>query len=805
MDMKMKRLDINLLTKIILLALVFFGLWVSFHYTFYLWGPDSDICYSAMLWQGFHNYGLVFLKSVIYTQDNWLLSLIPIFFVLFSLFGANAYVVVVVGWLIYGISAILTGVIVRKVTNNFLLALAATVFSLFVGIYNYSASWMVYSNTHNISMLWVLVSFLIVIKILTEQKSKINIIYLICLFITTFISGFSDPWFNAAFNLPMVLALLVIYFKEKEQRQNSKGIILSIILSWFLSWFMSFTKVFGLLSVLSDHFVFISSLHKLIENFLLYSVIIASFFNILQAFDINFIFGIIFLILSIYVLIFTIVKLVSLIKNNLIQFSSLEKIVIYFSLISIIVISGAFLLSTFPEGLYASRFLYNIFYCLLILFIVLLNKISFNKKDKILMFLYIIFYIVIGISGKNQAWLNPEIKIKSLGVENLITTLEANNLHFGYGNYWSTEANSINVLTNGKITVVGITDSFSPHGETSSFYFNTTTIPKERYYFLVVPNSPTNEWHLSPQESLENAKKLFGDPVKVITLKNHTIIIIWDHMLDFNMIKLNLFSTLLSSSQKFLSEGSNPSKLLPQYLEENGYLDKSFGYQTATTNNWTNNGGWIGQWACPDGKGKCFGVGIVGDLNQVKPIIDKYKAQALQVFFPYPKIYNPNVKYGEGQLIMIFRDPKPNPTITKIPYTINFAASGNAQRFMNTGFCNAEKWGTWSCAKESSISFKFKNKELKKPTYMKLTINAFVSKNHPQRFEFYLNGKLISSKTYTIKDKFPQIIALDISNIVQNKNILVIKVPNAVSPKSLKRNNDTRELGIGLISIEFTN
>jgi hypothetical protein len=80
-----------------------------------------------------------------------------------------------------------------------------------------------------------------------------------------------------------------------------------------------------------------------------------------------------------------------------------------------------------------------------------------------------------------------------------------------------------------------------------------------------------------------------------------------------------------------------------------------------------------------------------------------------------------------------------------------------------------------------------------------------VSKNHPQIFEFYLNGKLIGSKTYTSKDKFPQTITLNISNIVQNENTLVIKVPNAASLKSFRRNNNTIELGIGLISIEFAN
>ncbi|OSS42408.1 putative glycosyl transferase [Desulfurella amilsii] len=268
----------------------------------------------------------------------------------------------------------------------------------------------------------------------------------------------------------------------------------------------------------------------------------------------------------------------------------------------------------------------------------------------------------------------------------------------------------------------------------------------------------------------------------------------------------DIFSTLFSSSQKFLSDGGDASKLLPQYLEKNGYLDKSFGYKTGTAINWTNNNGWVGQWACPDGKGECFGVGILGGLDQLKPIVDKYKSESLQIFFPYPTVYDPAASSSEGQLLMIFKAPKPNPIITKIPYTISFTASGNSQRYIGSGFCNAESWGTWTCAKEVSVSFKFRSEEFKKPMYMKLTIiNALVSKDHPQKFEFYLNEKLIGSKTYTSKDKFPQTIALNINNVAQNENSLVIKIPNAASPKSLGISNDTRELGIGLISIEFNN
>jgi hypothetical protein len=186
----------------------------------------------------------------------------------------------------------------------------------------------------------------------------------------------------------------------------------------------------------------------------------------------------------------------------------------------------------------------------------------------------------------------------------------------------------------------------------------------------------------------------------------------------------------------------------------------------------------------------------------MKPIIDKYKSDTLQIFFPYPKVYDVASSSGTGQLLMIFRAPKQIPDISSIPYTIDFTSSGNSQKFIDSGFCGAEDWGTWSCAKEESISFNFKSiSELKKPLYMKLKFNSLSTVNHPQKFEFYLNGKLIGSKTCTSQETYPQIITMDISNALQNKNTLTIKVPDAATPKSLGINEDTRELGFGLITI----
>jgi hypothetical protein len=121
-------------------------------------------------------------------------------------------------------------------------------------------------------------------------------------------------------------------------------------------------------------------------------------------------------------------------------------------------------------------------------------------------------------------------------------------------------------------------------------------------------------------------------------------------------IKLKDFSILYASSKKFLKSGNSLKDLFPQYLEQKGYLAKSFGFQTGKAANWTKNGGWIGQWPCKNSKGECFGVGMTGNINNLKPIIAKYNSQARQIFFPYPKIYNANNSKGSGQLLIIFRE-----------------------------------------------------------------------------------------------------------------------------------------------------
>ncbi len=108
---------------------------------------------------------------------------------------------------------------------------------------------------------------------------------------------------------------------------------------------------------------------------------------------------------------------------------------------------------------------------------------------------------------------------------------------------------------------------------------------------------------------------------------------------------VDVFSTLLASIGKFLREGNAPSDLYPQFLEEHGYLDPSFGYQTGADYKWIQGRYWIGQRPC--GKASCVAIGIV----------EAYGGRASQVLFPNPQVLEVGSTVSpdaSGELLMVF-------------------------------------------------------------------------------------------------------------------------------------------------------
>jgi|GEM_PF-1569809 len=119
--------------------------------------------------------------------------------------------------------------------------------------------------------------------------------------------------------------------------------------------------------------------------------------------------------------------------------------------------------------------------------------------------------------------------------------------------------------------------------------------------------------------------------------------------------KMVQFDDLLSAAKCYIAKGLDLEELYPLSAENEGCLDKSYGgYEKPAPNyNWTAQGGWLGLW----GNENYIGIGMIGSFWEIEFIIERYKDNAKEIFFPYPIKYDENRKVEpntNGQLLMVF-------------------------------------------------------------------------------------------------------------------------------------------------------
>lgn len=119
-----------------------------------------------------------------------------------------------------------------------------------------------------------------------------------------------------------------------------------------------------------------------------------------------------------------------------------------------------------------------------------------------------------------------------------------------------------------------------------------------------------------------------------------------------------------------------------------------------------------------------------------------------------------------------------------------------------TGFSGTESPnGTWTDGNLASFSYDISN-FLVKPKTLTINFTPFCYNNHSQKVSFTINGS--QSTELQFKEMAGQAIPLGIPNSITGKVKLDIKLPDAISPKAVKLNEDTRTLGIFVTSIKFS-
>ena len=603
--------------------------------------------------------GNFFLKGWYLPQDNFFFEDNLFDLIALRVFGFKMYILSVVPALIYSLTvftfiyfifyklkeknifnlfALFTGLILIALPQSFL-------YLFFVSSTGY----------HIVTTFYLLLIIIFIDKylnpLLPQIKSK-SFVLLISIIFFESISTISDPLALYLGIIPVLLWSVVSFFKNydgKPLKQINKKLIILILITIFSiiirTSFLYFLSKYAIL--VKPHIAF-ATYAQLLNNIKLFiegllTLFGANFFG-LSLYKFSTFFTLVRLCIFLFVFYYVISVLKNFFKTKKYNINHLISIICIFAL-------SAYLFSNQPDNLFSTRYLIPYFIFSLIIFITELNiknikKINFLKSKWLV---YVVFLLIFFIYVYSTLKLVKSAKPNQTYYQ-LASFLNKNNLKYGYGSYW--DSSVITVATEDKIKIRAVVwngHEILPFNWLSNKVWYRNFIKLSRPFFILFGKSNWGNINYA------NCINSFGKPSKVIKFQRFTILKYNNPKEEAEKYKTKIFSKLYHSANYFLTNKNNISNLYPKYLELHGYLPKIYGFEPGSANNWTKNGGWIGKWSCPEGRGSCFGVGISGDINTLMPIIKKYNSQSLQIFFPFPKLYNKNIRKGYGQLLIIFK------------------------------------------------------------------------------------------------------------------------------------------------------
>ncbi|WP_141738271.1 hypothetical protein [Acidithiobacillus caldus] len=645
-----------------LIILVLFALWTSIHETFAIWNVNADTVDMVLLFHGLLHHGIQFLTTWRYTEDNWLLSVGPISFVIYYLFGANAITIIAPGWFVLVFNACVGGYILKLLLKNYIYpSLIFLLACLLPSIGSMGGDgFMTFLLSHNSTMSIVLVSFSCLLMVFKRNQATFINIWMLLLSLSVFVGGLSDPWFNAAFTLPAIVSLTIIAVSKKYRRHVCISLLYIII-----GLILSTTRVFGLLYFLpSTNYVFVKSITQFYLNihFLIRSLLV--FANAHELLRINHLLGCVYILGLIYAAMNAIYYLAVKHKFRTI----VENLFVYFTFLSILVMVCAFVFSNFPGGNYSARYLVNIFY---FIFIIVIYAYSIKYDGKIYkMAVPLLLFALYAASSLYQGvpyWTKVPLNQKNSTSISLINFLEGHGLHYGYGGYWSSDANAISVLSDYHVFIRPV--SYEPihvkgsnpnfpftyivgnHAQSSPFWYHHVDTDKYNNSFLIIAHGGglPELYNNSISSSEKIATEQFGEPYKTYDFKNEKILV-WDKKINASVYgersaRYDKVIEDLSSAYRCLLSKDIDQNPYPLLAEKYGCLNSYYGgFKKNKSNfNWTAKGpsSWLGY----QGSNK-IGVGINIDFENpvqtnkyLNHIFYKY-GKISTIYFPYPKKVN---------------------------------------------------------------------------------------------------------------------------------------------------------------------
>ncbi|WNV05347.1 hypothetical protein RP726_02785 [Candidatus Methylospira mobilis] len=513
-------------SMLVCLFLLLSGLYCSLMVVIGSFGMDADSSHSLMLWYGINEHGISWIRDWRFTQDNWLLSLFPFHFIGFWIFGPDVSVVVILGWLIFVFNALISGAIAWRLGLN-KAAIFIFLLLLHFGPYAHIYGSLAYSTTHNITNLYGLSSLLIFISWCIKPVNYL----LVLLSFVLFAGAVSDPWMIPAFNLPLLLVSILLFFLPGFQRDWNR---IKPFLAASLSLLLVKTKLFGILGFLPSVDFSPGDRHTINNNVLYLVKDLGGLLNLFP-FSYGNAFLPAFLSLAIVTGFFA-----AFLHGKMRHRLGVEKSVIVFFSFTLVSISGilsAFMVTRVEAGDYSARFLINCAY-LLIISVGMLAEYGSRHSGVIAKYALVLIaglFVISGLTGNVAYLIKTGFKPRDVGVADTLALLKKHGLSYGYGSYWDSHANAVTAAGFSQIRVRPVTFDITNgtisggRSQTSRRWFTDEDIPENQERFFVIVNTGGQECP-DVDVCLLGLSKQFGNPMEIIK-HGLTTVLVWNHRL----------------------------------------------------------------------------------------------------------------------------------------------------------------------------------------------------------------------------------------------------------------------------------
>ncbi len=523
-----------------------------------------------MLWYGISDHGIAWVKDWIFTQDNWLFSLVPVHFLEFWLFGANPALVIITGWVIFIGSSITAGFIARQLNAKYSFYIIPIIL-IFTGLYAHKYGLISYSTSHNITNFFGLISTLALLK---WCKYKEHYLLAIILFLNI-AGGLSDPWMLPSYTLPTSFVGVFMMLRGTTNQEKTSGFLL--VLATMTSVLLVKSLFFGLLDFLphmhfhvgnwetikGNFFYLIKDLGRLLDTIPLHEphTLLQSFISVAAVF-------------ALYAAaIWSAARYTT---------SFLLQAFFYLSFFSISGTSFALLISAEPATDMSARFVINILYLTTIYIAVTLEQhwAAIPIMLKAASIAVAILFMASGFSSTYHLLSKPGFSIKTNRHQGLMDFLSKENLNYGYGPYWATAANAVTALSNASIKLRPIQFDkstgmpvFARRPETSKRWYTDEDVPYNQNTFFVIVTYDVEEC-IVPTTCKKGLILKYGPPNKLLYFKGYEILV-WKKPLikegksHYINIRLNE-EILFNTSHPMPSEWTGWSKSEPAGTWSNG-------------------------------------------------------------------------------------------------------------------------------------------------------------------------------------------------------------------------------------------